>query len=71
MRLFSGFIFTKIIHNTVLALNNAVRSSITSVGRIAMNRRMWVLPSGAVIVNADKLTTEASGTMRTLILSTR
>jgi cell cycle checkpoint protein len=53
MRPFSGFIFTKIIHNTVLALNNAVRSSITSVGQIAMDRRMWVLSSGALVENAD------------------
>ena len=53
MRPFSDFIFTKIIHNTVLALNNAVRSSITSVGQIAMNRRMWALSSGVLIVNAD------------------
>jgi hypothetical protein len=53
MRPFSGFIFTKIIQNTVLASNNAVRSSITSVGQIAMNRRMWALSSRALIVNAD------------------
>ena len=53
MRPYSGFIFTKIIHNTVLALNNAARSSITSVGQIAINRRMWVLSPGALIVNAD------------------
>jgi len=53
MRPFSGFIFIKIIHNTVLALKNAVRSSITSVGQIAMNRRMWAGSFGTLIVIAD------------------
>jgi len=53
MHPFLGFIFTKIIHNIVLASNNAVRSSITLVGQIAMNRRMWALSFGALIVNAD------------------